>query len=247
MKLHGQAVFDAHAGHLGEHLRLEDLLLLGDRASGEDASVERLGGCGVEIGGHRGEVAVVGGGCAHRLEEGAAVSERVQIALVGADVLAGDLAELLDVVDESGVLGVDDGVGTERGQDPALPARGLDRLVILQRVERRVGGREDLDAELLEESAGAELRRLQLLRDEVVVGIGVVRAQALGQAKLLLKGVVDPEPGGRSAEEVVVLRKDAPDLARVGRAAAVGLAECPATPARCPASRASGRCSGRAG
>ena len=28
MELHGQAVFDAHAGHLGQHLRLEDLLLL---------------------------------------------------------------------------------------------------------------------------------------------------------------------------------------------------------------------------
>ena len=40
MKLHGEAVFDAHAGHLGEHLGLEDLLLFGDGAAGENATVE---------------------------------------------------------------------------------------------------------------------------------------------------------------------------------------------------------------
>ena len=38
VKLHGEAVFDAHAGHLGEHLGLEDVLLLGDGAAGEDAA-----------------------------------------------------------------------------------------------------------------------------------------------------------------------------------------------------------------
>ncbi len=97
VELHGEAVFDAHAGHLGEHLGLEDVLLLGDGAAGEDALVEGFGGGGVEVGGLGGEVAVVGGGAAHGLEEGAAVAEGVEIALEGADVLAGDLAEFFDV------------------------------------------------------------------------------------------------------------------------------------------------------
>ena len=48
VKLHGEAVFDAHAGHLGEHLGLEDVLLFGDGAAGEDALIEGLRSRGIE-------------------------------------------------------------------------------------------------------------------------------------------------------------------------------------------------------
>ncbi len=92
VELHGEAVFDRHARHLGEHLGLEDLLLFWDGATGEDAGVERLGGGRIEVCGHGGEVAVIGGGAAHGLEEGATVAEGVEVAVVSADVLAGDLA-----------------------------------------------------------------------------------------------------------------------------------------------------------
>ena len=78
--------------------------------------------------------------------------------------LAGDLAELLDVVEEAGVLGVDDGVGTEGGDDAALPAGVADGLVVFEGVERGVGGGEDLDVEGFEEGAGAELGGLEFLR-----------------------------------------------------------------------------------
>src|ERR1700679_2494560 len=47
MKLHGEAVFYGHAGHLGEHLGLKDLLLLRNGAAGENAAVERGRGAGV--------------------------------------------------------------------------------------------------------------------------------------------------------------------------------------------------------
>ncbi len=97
----------AHAGHLGEHLGLEDLLLLWDGAAGEDAAVER--GCRrrVQIGRHGGQVAVIGRGGSHGLEERAAAPEGVQVALPGAYIFACDLAQLFDVLEEAGVLGVD--------------------------------------------------------------------------------------------------------------------------------------------
>ena len=81
--------------------------------------------------------------------------------------------------DEAGVFGVDDGVGAEGGNDAALPAGVADGLVILEGVEGGVGGGEDLDVELLEESARAKLRRLKFLRDDVVVLVGVVCARGV--------------------------------------------------------------------
>ena len=57
----------------------------------------------------------------------------------------------------------------------------------------------------------------QCLRDDVVVRVGIVWAEPLLQAELLLEGVVEPETRRRAAEEIVVLREDAPDLARIGR------------------------------
>ena len=51
--------------------------------------------------------------------------------------------------------------------------------------------------------------------DRVVVRVGVVLAQSLLQAELLLKGVVQPQARRSSAKQVVVARKDAPDLARI--------------------------------
>ncbi len=119
-------------------------------------------------------MAVIGGGGSVVLEEGAAVAQGVEIALPGGDVLAGDLAELFDVGVEAGVLGVDDGVGAEGGEDAALPAGVADGLVILEGVEGGVGGGEDLDVEAIEEGAGEELGGLKLLRDDVVVLVGVV-------------------------------------------------------------------------
>ena len=49
------------AGHLGEHLCLEELQIAGAGAAGAEAVVEGGGFAGVEVGGGGGEVAVVGG------------------------------------------------------------------------------------------------------------------------------------------------------------------------------------------
>ena len=157
MKLHDEAVFDGHAGHLGEHLGAEDLLLFRHGSAGEDAAVERGRGAGIEVGGGGGEVAVVGGSGAHGLEEGAAVAQGVEIAVVACDIFAGELAEFMNVGEEAGVLGVDDGVGTEGGNDSSLPAGLADLPVELEGIERGVGGGEEFDVELFEEGAGAKL------------------------------------------------------------------------------------------
>ena len=63
----------------------------------------------------------------------------------------------------------------------------------------------------------------QCLRNQIVVGVCVLRAETVLQAKLFLKGVVEPQSGRGAAEEVVVLREDAPYLARVGRLPAIVL------------------------
>ena len=61
--------------------------------------------------------------------------------------------------------------------------------------------------------------------DDVVVLVGVFRAEAPGEAELVFEGVVEPEAGGGSAEEVVVPGEDAPDLAGVGAFFAVDLGD----------------------
>ena len=223
MKLHGEAVLDAHAGHFGEHLGAEDLLLLGDGATGEDAAVE--GGCcgGVEVGGLGGEMAVIGGGAAHGLEEGAAVAEGVEIAVVAGDVFAGDLAELVDVAEEAGVLGVDDGVGTEGGDDAALPSGFADGFVVFEGVEGGVGGGEDFDVEFFEERAGTEVGGLERFCDDRRSIRRRFLVEPFGEAELIFEGVVEPEAGGGAAEEVVIFCEDAPDLAGIGLFGAIEL------------------------
>ena len=209
--------------------------------------VEALGFGERQVGGEGGEVAVVGGGAAVGLEEGAAGAQGVEVALPVGDVVLADFAELFEVVLEAGVFGVDDCVGAEGGEDAALPAGGFDGLVVFERIEGGVGGGEDFDLEAVEEGAREELGRVELGGDDVVVLVGVFGREAFGQAEELGEGVVEPEARGGAAEEVVVLGEDAPDFARVGVTPCHRSAGCLTTRARRPASRACGRCSGRAG
>ncbi len=76
-----------------------------------------------------------------------------------------------------------------------------------------------------EESAGAELGGLEFFRDDVVVLVGVVGAEAFGEAELIFEGVVEPEAGGGAAEEIVVAGEDAPDFAGIGAFFAVELGD----------------------
>src|SRR5712691_13092896 len=61
-------------------------------------------------------------------------------------------------------------VRPERRNHAALPARFADRAMVLQPVGRRVGRRQHLDVEALEQRARPELRALELL-DHFVVNL----------------------------------------------------------------------------
>ena len=84
-----------------------------------------------------------------------------------------------------------------------------------EHVQRRIGCGQHLNAETFVEGARQELRRGEFLRDGVVEVFGGAFAEAFGQAEKFLKGVVEPEARGGAAEEVVMAREDAPDLARL--------------------------------
>src|SRR5690606_22543222 len=107
--------------------------------------------------GLRGRVAMVRRGCAHRLEELAALAVRLEVAGPGAGVAAGDFAEPVEVLVEAGEIRVDDVVGTVGGDDPALPAGLADHLVPPEIVDGAVGGRDDLEVEALVERARPEV------------------------------------------------------------------------------------------
>src|SRR5690606_10604243 len=104
-------------------------------------------------GGGAAGVAMVGGGGAHRGEERAALAVRAQVAVPVVDVLAGDLAEALERRRELLVFRVDHRVRTVGGEHAPAPAAVADGPVVLQRIERRLGGGDDLDAETLEQRA----------------------------------------------------------------------------------------------
>ena len=123
MDLQHQAVVEAHPRHLGQHLAAEGVGLLGRRLAGERPGEERRGLGARQVLGAGGGVAVVGAGGAVRLEEGPALAVRLEVAVPGRGVAAGDLAEARDVGGEARELGVDHRVGPVGGDDPAAPAR----------------------------------------------------------------------------------------------------------------------------
>ena len=83
MDLHHEAVVEAHARHLGQHLAAEQLGLVRRRRAGERAVEQRSALGRREIAGARRRVAVVGRRRAHRLEERAALAVRGEIAVPG--------------------------------------------------------------------------------------------------------------------------------------------------------------------
>ena len=76
-------------GHLGEHLSAEQLRILGAGMAARDAPEQGFGRGRRQVGRARGRMAVVGRGGAERLEEGAPLAVRREIAVPGGDVLAG--------------------------------------------------------------------------------------------------------------------------------------------------------------
>jgi len=68
------------SGHLGEHLRAEEFLLLRAGFAGQDAAEQQFGIRRGEIGSLRSGMAVIGGCATERAEAGAGLAECVEVA-----------------------------------------------------------------------------------------------------------------------------------------------------------------------
>ena len=247
MKLHGETVFDGHPAISVSIWALEDLLLFGDGSAGADAAVE-CGGC--RRWRDRRSARWDGHGRLRwqpmDLKKARRLRSAPEIALPGADVLAGDARRACRCSGEARVLRIDDGVGTEGRDDAALPSGVANGLMVGERVQRRVGCGEHFDVEPLEERAGAELGRLRACRRSCRSSGRRFPREPLLEAEHSLEGVVEPEARGRAAKEVVVLGEDPPDFAWVGVFAGRRAGGMPRASRRLPGYRACGRRSGRA-
>jgi hypothetical protein len=162
---------------------------------------------------------VVGGRRAGGLERLPPRPQRGQVAAVGRGVLAGQLAQLGDPPGPALELHVHHVVGAERGDHPAAgtaPAVGFELGVPAQLVQRRLGGGQHLDAELLEQRARPEARLGEPGGDLVVDGVAGRRAEPGGDPEDRGERAFQPEPRRRAAEQVPVVREQPPDRPGVG-------------------------------
>ena len=216
MDLQHEPVVETHLRHLGQHLAAEQIGILGRDLALEDLGVE-LFRIGVgEVGGARRGMAMVGRCCAAFLEIAAPLAVGREIAGPGADIFAGQFAELFEILGKALEFRVDDAVGPIGRDDLAAPAGVADHVVPFEIVERAFGRADRLDVEALEQGAGAQLRFFQLGGDLVVDPVGVLGGQPLVDAEDRRGRVLEPQPRRRAAEEVPVAGEELPDLARVG-------------------------------
>ncbi len=87
--------------------------------------------------------------------------------------------------------------------------------MVHQVIERRFGGCECFDVEPIEQCARTELGLLQSLCNAIVGRIGIFGSQGDRGIEDAGQHPVEPHARGCAAEQVVVLREQSPDLARV--------------------------------
>ncbi len=142
---------------------------------------------------------------------------RAQVTLPGLHVLAGDLAEAAQCLRELLVLRVDHRIGPVGGDHAPCPAAGADRVVVLELIQRTLGGGDDLDVEALEQRARAERLRLQRRGDGVVVKVCRAGIEPHAQPEHLMEHMVQPHRGRRATKQVEMLRQQPPSRARIDR------------------------------
>ena len=156
-------------------------------------------------------MAVIGRGRACLAEAGAAVAVRAQIAGKRRHVLARRLAEAREIVGESLLLGIDHRVGAIGGDHPALPAARADRAVMIERIERALGGGDHLDAEAIEQRARAEGGGLQRRVDHVVIRSAVAASSRTSMPNTSANTQSSHSARRRAAEQMIMLGEEPPD------------------------------------
>src|SRR5699024_1074564 len=175
---HDQSVLGGQAGLVGQQVPAQRHRLVGpDRAVAgggvEPARVRVAQPLGAGI-----DVRVVGGDGAVVAEVQAADAHRLEVAVIGAGVDPGGLAERVGELAEVRAGGLEVLVRAEGGDDPAGEGgvRG-ERVVRGEVVDGIVGGGQDGDLELVEQGAGSVLGPGELLGDLVVHRVGGARVQ----------------------------------------------------------------------
>ena len=159
---------------------------------------------------------VVGGQAAGSHEGGPPLAQRVEVARVRGGVPAGNLRQRLDVRAPPAAVGMDDGIRTERRDDPFAQSLAGQVGVVPQVAAGRVGGRDQLDREPVEQLLRAELRLGDPGRDLVVDPVGRVGAGYQVDTEDLDELVFQPVPRRRSPVQLPVFAEGPPDGARVG-------------------------------
>jgi hypothetical protein len=216
VQLQHQPVLHAHGGHLDDHETTEELGVGRAVGAGEDAGKEVRGLARRQIRRGRRRVAVVGRRRAGGDEGVTAGPDGFEVPLPGGRVGVGLLAQGLDVGSEAGPVRVDDVVGAESRDDPPRPTRPAQRGVRLERVQRAVRRRQELNSHPIEQRARTERVLGEPRAQAVVDSIGGGRPEGLVYAEHLAEGLVEPELRRRAAEQVVVLGERAPNPGTVG-------------------------------
>jgi hypothetical protein len=217
MNLHHQAIVDAHLGHLDQHGGAEQLGIRGGEFAAGHALEQTFRFRFVEIRGGRGRMAVIRRRCARLREVRATLAMRIQIALPVVDIFAGDLGETIQRTAKRFVIGIDHRIGSIGGDDATAPAAVTNGVMMIERIDRRLGGGQHFDVEALEQRTRPECILGQLLADDIVVMIGGRRLEAHLNAKHFREHIVHPQPRGRAVEQIKVRGEFAPCFARLGR------------------------------
>ena len=216
VQLHHQAVFHAHPGHLDQHVPGEQPHILGRGAARQGPLEHGLGLGRRQLGCERCLRRVIGGAGTHLLEELPPLLEGLDVTCVGRDVEARLRGQAPDLRRPARMPQVDGQVGPERGSYGAGPARSPDLVVPLERVGRRVGRAEHLDAEPVEQGAGPKLGPSQTGVDVVVDPHGRRGGQRLVDPEHAFELLRQPGAARRSAKQVKVVAEDLPDPPRIG-------------------------------
>src|SRR5205814_7584181 len=163
-----------------------------------------------------GAVPVVGGQTAGRDEGRAPLAQRREITGVRRGVLAGDLAERLDVSRPRGAVEVDDGVRAERRDDPLPEALFGEARVVAQVAAGRVGRGDQLGMEPVEQLPRPEVRLGDPGGDLVVDLVGGLRTRYERDAEHLDQLVLQPVSRRRAPVQLPVRAEGTPDRPRVG-------------------------------